>query len=145
MIYNKYKNIKSMKSKKKSKILQENKLDLLISNKIIFNKLNNRLIDLFNNSKEKDSLKNLLKIIYYIWLIKNQNYLNILKEKCVIDNKLIKRINFNNSVEVIIDDFNTNNFKELYKYMKKIDLLNLSWDSIIILLYSIKRKNSRKF
>lgn len=144
MIYNKYKNIKSMKSKKKSKILQENKLDLLISNKIIFNKLNNRLIDLFNNSKEEESLKNLLKIIYYIWLIKNQNYLNILKEKCIIDNKLIKRINFNNSVEVIIDDFNTNNFKELYKYMKNIDLLNLSWDSIIILLYSIKRKNSRK-
>lgn len=144
MIYNKYKNIKSMKSKKKSKILLENKLDLLISNKIIFNKLNNRLIDLFNDSNEKESLKNLFKIIYYIWLIKNQNYLNILKEKCIIDKKLLKRINFNNSIDVTIDGFNTNNLKELYKYMKNIDLLNLSWDSKIILFFSIKRKNSRK-
>lgn len=144
MIYNKYKNIKSMKSKKKSKILLENKLDLLISNKIIFNKLNNRLIDLFNDSNEKESLKNLFKIIYYIWLIKNQNYLNILKEKCIIDKKLLKRINFNNSIDVTIDGFNTNNLKDLYKYMKNIDLLNLSWDSKIILFFSIKRKNSRK-
>lgn len=144
MIYNKYKNIKSMKSKKKSKILLENKLDLLISNKIIFNKLNNRLIDLFNDSNEKESLKNLFKIIYYIWLIKNQNYLNILKEKCIIDNKLLKRINFNNSIDVNIDGFYTNNLKDLYKYMKNIDLLNLSWDSKIILFFSIKRKNSRK-
>lgn len=133
-----------MKSKKKSKMLLENKLDLLISNKIIFNKLNNRLIDLFNDSNEKESLKNLFKIIYYIWLIKNQNYLNILKEKCIIDNKLLKRINFNNSINVTIDGINTKNLKELYKYMKNIDMLNLSWDSKIILFFSIKRKNSRK-
>lgn len=69
----------------KVKILEEMKIELLLSNKIIINNQINEIINKYRDINENISLSILLYMINYIWLLKKDNLLIEMK------NKLIKK------------------------------------------------------
>lgn len=77
----------------KSKIIEEEKYELMIYNKIIIN--NNTLqmlLHQFDNSIDVKSLEYLFKIIYYCWMRNDINLLDKMKKKFEIHNDFEKLI-----------------------------------------------------
>lgn len=95
-------NIKSYKKSKKRHINEEIILDLMINNKIIIkNELFNRLISLYHNLPTNESFTFLVKIIYFIWYLKDIKLYEILKKieyKTELECALIKGISMNYSI-----------------------------------------------
>lgn len=94
----------------KRNIIEESYIHLIVENKIIIKKdIVKRIKVLYNHSNEKDSLKYLLMIINYLWIIKNKKII-----------KKFKKINCHNEFEKIILKNITND------YSFKVSIYNIS-------------------
>lgn len=85
----------------KVKILEEVKIELLLSNKIIINNQINEIIKKYRDINENISLSILLYMINYIWLLKRDNLLIEMKNK-LIQNRFYMKILHGTSINYII-------------------------------------------
>lgn len=85
----------------KVKILEEVKIELLLSNKIIINNQINEIIKKYRDINENISLSILLYMINYIWLLKRDNLLIEMKNK-LIQNRFYMKILHGTSINYTI-------------------------------------------
>lgn len=91
----------------KNNMIEEIKLSVLIYNRIIIKEeMSNRLIELYNHSEENDEYRIFFKIISFIWLIKENELYDIMKEELKIKNgllhKLINELSLNTNLYISI-------------------------------------------
>lgn len=127
----KFKDSNTNMKDRKYGIIEDMKLNLLVKNKIVFSKIIDRYLKIYKECDEKYCLTVLLKIIYYIWLIQNQNFLDLLKSKfekrTYLSDFILETININYSVKLKSrmhpDDMLE--FSNHFKYIPNIHILDL--------------------
>lgn len=73
--------------------MEEIILNLFIKNNIIIKKeIFNRLFQLYNESNKNDTINLLLKLISYIWILKDKRLFLDIKMKCIYKNDISKYI-----------------------------------------------------
>lgn len=113
-----------------SKIISELKLNLLIYNKIIIkNEIINDIKELYNKSNENDSLILLLRLLSYIWLVKDENLIKILKEEFIrksdLNNGIINGLSINSISLKCIIIINKIGIVNMQNYQKISNILQI--------------------
>lgn len=131
MMIDKFKDSNTNIKDRKSDIIEDMKLNLLVKNRIVFSKIIDRYLKIYKECDEKYCLTVLLKIIYYIWLIQNQNFLDLLRSKfekrTYLSDFTLETININYSVKLKnrMHPDDMLEFSHHFKYIPNIHILDL--------------------